>query len=72
MSCNKKRNSYSRSLSDQPNEKVDTENSLVSNTDTDTLNGDGQEYTREQLNELREYLSMIADLVIEIYYDEQN
>lgn len=53
-------------------DKVGKDNSFPTAKNIGQLNGDGQEYSPEQLNELREYLSMIADLVIEIYYDEQN
>ncbi len=44
---------------------------MESNVNPDLLNGDGEEYTEAQLVELREYLTMLADLAIEIYAKEK-
>lgn len=38
---------------------------------SDLLNGDGEIYTPDQLQELRKYLSFLADLAIETYYHEE-
>jgi hypothetical protein len=36
----------------------------------DKLNGYGEAYTPEQLAALKEYLSFLADLAIQIYYEK--
>lgn len=58
---------------EEKNRQVENADGLSNDKPVDScayLNGDGKEYTPEQIQQLREYLSMLADLVIEIYYDE--
>jgi len=38
---------------------------------TDQLNGDGEIYSPLQLQQLREYLDILADIAIEIYIDKE-
>lgn len=57
----------SLSLSEDKLEEVD----LRSSATNSKINGDGEVYSKEQLAELREYLSMLADLAIDIYNEQQ-
>jgi hypothetical protein len=53
-----------------PNNENRKSNSISGIEQRNNLNGDGEEYTEQQLKELHEYLSMLADIAIKIYYDE--
>jgi hypothetical protein len=58
-------------FSDAPSSKKNGEYNPASDFEqSDKLNGYGESYTPEQLAALKEYLSFLADLAIQIYYEK--
>ncbi|CAN5404422.1 hypothetical protein BH09BAC5_BH09BAC5_09970 [soil metagenome] len=68
MAGGRKRNVSNEIVSDLSKDEIRKVEVVPNNSERIELGGEF--YTKEQLEELDEYLRMIANLVIEIFYDE--